>query len=199
MAINLQKKQILEKGSVVTLHESNFLVRAGYEFPALDKEINLDLSAFLLDESSHTPSAKHFIFYSNLLSPDKSVECFDDTQIEDDPGGIGEMTLRIDLARTEPEVIQIVVILTIHEAGEKDQTISDLHRPYIRFCNDSRELYRFELIGGGLERSLEFCRILRNGCKWVLVATGVGSSNELIGHVSTYVHPVDLETRCDAG
>ncbi len=199
MAINLQKKQILEKGSVVTLKESNFLVRADYEFPALGKEINLDLSAFLLDESGHTPSAKHFIFYSNPLSPDKSVECFDDTKIQDDPGGIGEMTLRIDLSRTEPEVMQIIVILTIHEAEEKDQTISDLHHPYIRFCNDSSELYRFELIGVGLDRSLEFCRILRNGGKWVLVATGIGSPNELIGHVRTYVRPVDLETRCDAG
>ena len=176
MTINLQKQKILERGSVITLPCKNFLARTDYESPAIGQEINLDFSALLLDGNGKLPSENHFIFYGNRHSPDGSIEWFDDGN---DPGATGEMTLGLDLTRVEATVLQVVLVLTIHEATMKNQTIAHLNRPYIRFCDLTRELYRFEPVGGESARSLELCRILRNGCAWVLVATGIGSPNEM--------------------
>lgn len=94
------------------------------------------------------------------------------------------MTLGLDLSRVENNVLQIVLILTIHEAKLKNQNISHLNRPYIRFCDGEIELYRFEPVCDKSALSLEFCRFIRNGSSWVLVATGVGSPKELNDHVA---------------
>ena len=181
MPIKLEKVRFLERGAVVTLSSGNLLARADYESPEVGQEINLDLSVFLLDCYGNIPSADHVIFYNNQHSPDGSIEWFDD---EVDLGNTGEMTLGLDLSRVENNVLQIVLILTIHEPKLKNQNISHLNRPYIRFCDGEIELYRFEPVCDKSALSLEFCRFIRNGSSWVLVATGVGSPKELIDHVA---------------
>jgi tellurium resistance protein TerD len=188
MAINLHKSNFLERGSVITLPCKYILVRADYESPAAGQEINLDLSAFLLNCDGKIPTEDHFIYYNNPQSPDGSIQCFDDLEIQ---GDTGEMTLGVDLAKVNLNVAQIVIILTIHEAKRKNQNISHLNRPYIRFCDYTRELYRFELVGGESARSLEFCRILRNGSAWVVVATGIESPKELGDHAMSYISTRD--------
>ena len=165
-----------------------FLARADYESPVADHEINLDLSAFLLNENGELPSEDYFIFYNNPRSPDGGINCFDDIEIQNDTG---ETTLGIDLAKVNRSIFQIVIILTIHEAKAKKQNMSHLNRPYIRFCDCSKELYRFEPIGGDSARSLEFFRILRNGSGWLLVATGIGSPKELGDYAASYLPNLD--------
>ena len=184
MSIRLHKTKILEKGHPINLSCGYLLARVDYESPTADQEINLDLSAFLLDCDGKIPSADHFVFYNNHHSSDGSVEWFDDGR---DPYQTHEMTLGLDLSAVGNEVFQIVIILTIHEAKIKHQNISQLIRPYIRFCDGEKELYRFETVGDESSRSLEFCRILRKDSTWILVATGVGSSNELGDYVPAHL------------
>lgn len=170
---------------MVTLYCGRFLARGGYESAAHGQALELDMSALLLEKNGKLPTERHFIYYNNLVSSDQAVKCFDDTEIQD--AGADDFILSFDLDIVDVNVVQIVIILSIHEAIIKGQSIRHLNRPYLRFCDGLRELYRFEPATAGNARTLEFCRILRNGTGWVLVTTGIGSQNDLADYVLSHL------------
>ncbi len=151
-------------------------------------QFDLDASAFLLNTSQKTPEDEFFVFYNNLLSPDGSVEHTGDNRT-----GAGEgddESLIVDLTKTRSDIIEILFIVTIHEAESRKQNFGQVRNAYIRIYNieDNQEIAKYSLEEDfSYETGIEFGRIYQKDNDWRFMATGRGFGNGLQGFVDKYI------------
>ena len=118
MAVNLSK------GGRVSLSKeapglSKILVGLGWDTNSSDTgaEFDLDASAFLLGASGKVENEKNFVFYNNLTSADGSVVHTGDNRT----GEGDDEAIKIDLSKISPNVKEIDIVVTIHEANARRQ------------------------------------------------------------------------------
>lgn len=181
---------ILSKGERYNLTKelgilSNLAVGLGWQTTTTDYDI--DVSVFMLGGNGQIPKEEYFIFYNNLHSPDNSVEHLGDSV----KGGefSDSETIHINLDKVSPEIEEIVFIVTIHEAEDKNQTFSQVKNAYIRIYTrpHNLELVRFnlqELTAG--ETAIEFGRLYKKAGEWRFRATGSGYTAGLQTFVDSY-------------
>jgi len=124
MTIDLTKRtsQLVDLGSL-GLHQ--VFVRFRWNAtPAGAAQLDCDLSAVMLTSDHALPGREYFVFYNNLVSGDGAVRHLGDHR-EAIGGAHGEL-IQIDLARVAPEVCWILVVVSIHDAAERDQLLGDL-------------------------------------------------------------------------
>ena len=120
MAVNLSK------GGRVSLSKeapglSKILVGLGWDTNSSDTgaEFDLDASAFLLGASGKVENEKNFVFYNNLTSADGSVVHTGDNRTGEGEGD--DEAIKIDLSKISPNVKEIDIVVTIHEAAARRQ------------------------------------------------------------------------------
>ena len=150
---------------------------------------NLDLDAvcFMLGANKKLVSDEHFIFYNNLRSPDHSVEHTGDNRT-----GVGdgddEMIL-INLSEVNPNVDEILFVVTINDAALKNHSFGKLDEAFIRIVNveTDEEIVRYKLDSDYPEATgVEFGKLKRHGDEWNFHTLGIASEKGLQGYVDVY-------------
>lgn len=173
MAIVLEKKQKidLKKGGAAL---NKVHIGLGWD-PAdgYSEEIDCDVSVFMLDENFKIPDDNYFVFYNNLKSGDSAVIHQGDNRTGDGDGD--DEVVNIDLNQVSPSVLQLIFVVTIDGAEEKNQDFSNLSNSFLRICNldTGEEFCRFTLNEkfSGYD-SVQIGRVFRSDHEWAFEAMG---------------------------
>jgi len=184
MAINLQKGQKIDIGLSKLSVGLGWIPNegTGYDF-------DLDASAFMIDANRLIPAEEYFIFYGNTDSPDNALKHTGDDPTGGNSAAGDDETIEVDLNKVNPDITEILFVVTIHDAIQRKQNFGQVKDSYIRIVdNDSGvEVAKYELGEDfSIETAVEFGRLyLRNG-KWKFEASGIGYKEDLAFFLSKY-------------
>mmetsp|Transcript_40598 Transcript_40598/g.86472 ORF Transcript_40598/g.86472 Transcript_40598/m.86472 type:complete len:185 (-) Transcript_40598:8-562(-) len=184
MPINLSKG-----GSAICLDKlTQITVGLGWDLLQGRASLDLDASIAGLTANSKLLQNEWFVFYNNLQSPDGSIVHMGDAQ-----GGTGgrqdDESINIDLTRIPPQIVKILVIVSIHAAGNR--SFADLRNAYLRIVNGTTgvESHRLELNQFGNNQCMVLAEINRSPRgQWEInpVCLGVPSLDVLVGNIQLY-------------
>ena len=184
MAINLQKGQRIDIGlSKISLglgwnpHEGT-----GYDF-------DLDASAFMIDQNRLIPAEEYFVFYGNTDSPDKALHHSGDDPTGGNSDGGDDETISLDLAKVDARIVEILFVVTIHDAVARKQNYGQVRDSYIRIVDNvtGQEIAKYELGEDfSIETAVEFGRLYKRENQWKFEASGLGYREDLAFFVSKY-------------
>ena len=147
--------------------------------------LDIDASVFMLGRDGKVPSEEYFVFYNNSHSPDGAVK-----HLGDDGGQGSRQTLFIDLAKVDNAVQQLVFVLTIHDAAQREQTFRQVTKPFIVITDQDSNipLARFEIHEGFCrETAIEISRIYIKDGNWRIQAVAQGYNSGLAGFVEQFL------------
>ena len=183
MAVNLSK------GGRVSLSKeapglSKILVGLGWDTNSSDtgSEFDLDASAFLLGESGKVEDDKNFVFYNNPTSADGS-----EVHTGDNRTGAGDgedESIKIDLAKLSPNIKEIDIVVTIHEAASRGQNFGMVRNSFMRIVDEAsgKEIARYDLEEDfSTETAVSFGKIYFKDNEWRFAANGNGFKDGLEG------------------
>lgn len=134
---------LLQKGQKMNIGIAGQLqrLRVGMGWNTADPRCDIDLSAYLLDQSGKVPDDDWFVFYGQTHSPDASV------YLNTNGSGADRETADIDFTKLSPSISRIVFVLTIHEAFTHNLNFSMVKDAYIRLMEpaSNREICSFLL------------------------------------------------------
>lgn len=157
---------------------------------------DLDASAFGLTASGKVLSDGYFIFYKQLVSPDRAIE----HQGDNLTGGNGanddvdDETIIIDLDRLHSQVTKVAIAVSIYKAEQKRQKFGEVRNAYIRVFNDETgdEIARYDLTDeASTEPAVVFGEVYKDRGEWFFRATGVPFQGNL--HAICRHYGVDVE------
>lgn len=147
---------------------------SGYDY-------DLDASAFMLDSRKKLLMDSYFVFYNNLASPDGAVMSSGDDTTGGNSDGDDE-TLIVDLSKANPQVEEIVFVVSIYEYDLRKQNFGQVRNSFIRIYDaiTNEELCKYELGEDfSIETCIEFGRLYRREGQWRFEAMGVGYNGGL--------------------
>ena len=183
MAVNLSK------GGRVSLSKeapglTKILVGLGWDTNTSDTgaEFDLDASAFLVGASGKVENEKNFVFYNNLVSADGSVVHTGDNRTGEGDGD--DESIKIDLAKISPNVKEIDIVVTIHEAAARRQNFGMVRNSFMRIVDErsGKEIARYDLEEDfSTETVVSFGKIYFKDKEWRFAANGNGFKDGLAG------------------
>ncbi len=173
-----------QKGQKVPLMPSGPVasIKACLGWNVLNPDCDVDVSAFLLNDSGKIIGDDWFVFYGQENSPDSS------TRFLNDDGADREL-ITIDFGKLDPRVSKIVFVLTINEAFEKNLNFSMIKDAYVRILNgsDNSEIVSFKM-DEYYENvtSMMIGEVYKYKDSWKFNAVGNGVSKDLAGLCELY-------------
>lgn len=184
MAINLQKGQKIDIGL------SKISVGLGWNpNEGSGKAFDLDASCFMLNKGRLIPAEGYFVFFNNTNSDDGSTRHTGDDPTGGNSAGGDDETITVDLSKVNPDIEELLFVVTIHESSERKQNFGQVRESYIRLVDDSTglEIAKYELGEDfSIETAVEFGRIYRRDGKWKFEASGIGYKQDLSFFVNKY-------------
>lgn len=181
MGINLQK------GQKVAVGHTNLTIGLGWSPNSGGADFDLDCSVFVVNDLKKILTEEHFIYYGNTKTPDGGVIHSGDNRTG--AGAGDDETVKVDVTKLDPAIKELIFVVTIHKAGERNQNFGQVRDSYIRVINnaDGAELMKFDLNEDySIEKSVEFGRLYLKDGQWKFDAMGVGYNEELEFFVSKY-------------
>jgi tellurium resistance protein TerD len=180
MAISLQKGGNVSLDKIAPSMQ-NCLIGLGWDANSMNgNEFDLDASAFMLNSDNKIISDSHFIFYSQLLSPCRSIEHTGDNLTGDGDGD--DESIKVALNSVPAEVAKIVIGVTIHDAEARRQNFGQVSNAFMRVVdeNNNQEVVRYDLSEDySSETALIFGELYRRKGEWKFKAIGQGYSGGL--------------------
>lgn len=183
----------LSKGAKVDLTKTNpsvakFTVGLGWNVNgAVGAQFDLDVSAFILNESGKRVSDGHFVFYNNLKSPNDFVVHNGDNRTGEGEGD--DETLTIDFSKATADEKKVVFVVTIDEAAARNQNFGQVSGAFIRVCNaaDGSEILKYDLNEDfSVETALTFGELYEKDGEWKFNAIGTGQAGGLDAYLNQY-------------
>ncbi|WP_343672353.1 TerD family protein [Chitinophaga sp.] len=183
MAINLQK------GQREAINAPKFTIGLGWDTnsSSTGSSFDLDASVFILGENKKILSDSHFVFYNNKKSPDSAVEHSGDNLTGEGAGD--DEQIKVDLSKIDPNVTELSVVVTIHEAEARRQNFGQVRNSYVRIVDASSNqvLLKYELEEDfSIETAVEFGRIYKRNNEWKFEAVGAGMKGGLQDYLNKY-------------
>ena len=183
MAINLQK------GQRENINAPKFTIGLGWDTnqTSTGTAFDLDASVFILGDNKKLLSDNHFIFYNNSESPDKSVTHSGDNLTGEGDGDYEQV--KINLTTIDSNAKEIIVVVTIHDAEQRNQNFGQVRNSFIRIFNTdtNEEILKYELDEDfSIETAVEFGRIYERNGEWKFEAVGNGQREGLAKYVEIY-------------
>jgi tellurium resistance protein TerD len=183
MAINLQK------GQREAINAPKFTIGLGWDTnsTATGAAFDLDASVFILGENKKIIADEYFVFYNNLKSPDQAVEHSGDNLTGAGDGD--DEQVKVDLSRINPQVSELSVVVTIHEAESRKQNFGQVRNAFVRILDSATNevLLMYELDEDfSIETAVEFCRIYKRNNEWKFEAVGAGMKGGLQDYLNKY-------------
>ena len=122
----------------------NIRVAVGWDKKAFgDRDVDVDISLFLLDRNNMTRNDEDFVFYNNLETCEGAVKHEGDNRIGAGDGD--DETMLFSLQNIPFDVMRIIFVYSIYRGREREQPLSMVKNSYIRLINsdNDHELLRF--------------------------------------------------------
>lgn len=166
----------LTKGQKTNLTKENpnlkkIIASLGWDDESID--FDLDISAFLLNAEEKVTQDMDFIFYNNMESETKAVIHTGSNRTEE---GHNE-TIMVDFSKIPSNIEKIPIIVTIHEAGERQQNFGQISTAFIRIINedDNEEILRYDLAEDfSIETAIIIAELYKSSGEWKFRAVGSG-------------------------
>ncbi len=177
-------RHMVQKGQKTTLQGAAPLrtLKACLGWNTTNSQCDVDVSAFLLDDSGQVPGDSWFVFYGQPESPEHS------TRFSTEASGDREsITIRLD--KLNPAVKKIVFVLTINEALEKRLHFGMIQDAYVRILNadNQEELVSFKMTEYYTNViSMMIGEIYQRNGVWKFNAVGNGIAKDLAGLCALY-------------
>lgn len=149
-------------------------------------DFDLDASVFLVNGMGRT-TADGFIFYNNLVGPNKSVVHQGDNRTGEGEGDDEQIFIDLDLVPADIEKIAITV--TIDAADKRGQNFGMVENAYCRLVNDETgaEQVHFDLGEDfSVETAIVVGEVYRHNGEWKFTAVGQGFSGGLLALCRNY-------------
>jgi tellurium resistance protein TerD len=179
----------LQKGQRFAVNQQHIRLGLGWKpntVPGVD--FDLDCTAFLLMGNGKIQNEDYMNFYNNKISPDGAVKHSSDNKSGN--SGVGDAEyIDIDVSKLNPNIKEIVFVITIDKAVEKHQTFGQVRDSYIRIVDldTNEELCKYELDEDfSVEKSVEFGRLYFKDGVFKFDAMGVGYNETLQYFVDKY-------------
>lgn len=143
-------------------------------------DFDLDVSAFLTDNTGKVAGDTDFVFYNQPQHPSGAIIYSGDNQT-----GIGngdDETFTIDLTKIPSNIERISFATTIYDAENRLQNFGMVDNSYIRAydANTNEELFKYELNEDfSLETGIVAGELYRKNGEWKFNAVGSGYSGGL--------------------
>ena len=178
-------RNLIQKGQKMNIGVAGQLqrIRIAMGWNVLNPQCDIDLSAYLLDNSGKVPADDWFVFYGQTRSPDGSVLLDINGSSED------REIVSVDLTKLHPSIRRIVFVLTINEAFTYRLNFSMVKDAYIRLLNpaDNREILSFLLTDYYANvTSMMLGEIYLHNDNWKFNAIGNGVAKDLAGLCELY-------------
>lgn len=179
----------LEKGQRVNVDQPKFTIGLGWDVNATStgEDFDLDASVFILNENKKLLSDNHFVFYNNLKSPSGAVAHTGDNRTGEGDGD--DESIQVDLSLIEPNVSEICIVVTIHDAEARRQNFGQVRNAFVRIYdeNTKTEILKYELDEDfSIETAVEFGRIYKRNNEWKFEAIGTGQRGGLAEYLQKY-------------
>jgi tellurium resistance protein TerD len=140
---------------------------------------DLDSSVFLCGKNANDDpvmlSNAHFVYYNHTTSPDGAVVHSGDNRTGDKDGD--DEVITVDLAKVDPAVLEMPIVVTIHEAEARRQTFGSVNDAYIKVYNDDsgEVIAEYDLDADYSDKTaLQFGSLYRRDGEWRFQAVGAG-------------------------
>lgn len=175
MAINLQKGGRIDLSKESTA--SVFRIGLGWDAAQPGKEFDLDAMALMLKADGKVLSDANMVFYGNLEDPAKSVKHSGDNRT----GAGDDEVITIDTIKVPAEVQEIVVLVNIHDAKNRQQNFGMIHNAKVNLyegAEGNKILAEYDLEeDASMDRALVFCKLYRKDGAWKFQAVNEGKGN----------------------
>ncbi len=178
-------RNLIQKGQKMNIGVAGQLqrIRIAMGWNVLNPQCDIDLSAYLLDNSGKVPADDWFVFYGQTRSPDGSVILKTDGSPQD------REIADIDFTKLHSSIRKIVFVLTINEAFAQRLNFSMVKDAYIRLLNpaDHQEILSFMLTDYYENvTSMMLGEIYLHNDAWKFNAIGNGVARDLAGLCELY-------------
>ena len=188
MSINLQKGQKID----LTKDNSNLnkvMFGLGWDVNRYDgnDQFDLDVSAFLTDDSGHCPSETDMIFYNNTRHPSGAVMHSGDNRTGEGEGD--DETILVELSKIPANITKISFVVTIDQAEQRMQNFGMVESSYIRAVDQdtNEELFRYDLEEDySLETGIVAGELYKHNGNWKFNAVGSGFKGGLAAILSNF-------------
>ena len=152
----------------------------GWKVNAADGQaFDLDASVFLCRKNAADDpvmiSNAHFVYYNQTTSPDGAVVHSGDNRTGDKDGD--DEVITVDLVRVDPEVMELPIVVTIHEGEARKQNFGRVNGAYVKVYNDEtgEQLASYDLNEDYSDKTaLQFGSLYRKDGEWRFQAVGAG-------------------------
>ena len=155
-------------------------------------DFDVDVSAFVCgynaQEKPMLLGDRWFIFYNNLVSPDKSIVHHGDNTVGGDGDGDCE-AISVDLETIRDAVDEISFVVTIYDAVTRKQNFGQIRKAYIRIVDDENDkvIATFPLSDDfSVETAVQVGSVYRKNGVWSFQAVGSGYKIGLDSFVKEY-------------
>jgi tellurium resistance protein TerD len=180
----------LVKGQKVELGLSKVSIGLGWNpNEGTGYDFDLDASAFMINEKRLIPSESFFVFYGNTNSGDGALYHTGDDPTGGNSAAGDDEIIEVDLKKVDPSVVEILFVVTIHDAMSRKQNFGQVRDSYIRIVDHATgdEVAKYELGEDfSIETAIEFGRLYRNNGAWKFEASGIGYKEDLSFFLSKY-------------
>lgn len=148
----------------------NILVGVGWDLNAFDADaLDVDVSLFMVNKDNVTRIDEDFVYYNNMEALEGAVKHNGDSRTGAGDGD--DESISIDLQGVPFDITNLLFVLSIYRADEKEQSMGMVRNVYIRIVNQDtgHEILRFELdneFKDKLEAGVLVGSINREGPKW---------------------------------
>jgi len=177
----------IKKGDTTPVKDQQFTIGLGWKSPVGSK-FDLDVSIFMLNTNKVIPTEEHFVFYGNTKSPCNTVLHSGDCQDGDKSEDCDDETLTIDLAKVTPDIVEMIIVVTIHEGVERSQNFGMIKDAYIRIINTAGQVdtnYNLDE-NFAIETGVLFGRLIKINNNWSFEAMGIADRVSLADYLSMY-------------
>jgi len=150
------------------------------------RNADADASVFMLNESGKIPGENFFVFFNNLTSGDGSIQHSGDNRTGDGDGDDEE--IHINLSKVSSSVIQIMVVVSIHNKDEGfhfGNVLNSAVKIYNSANGNTICQYKLSEAYNGCD-SLIIGRFYRSGAEWEFEALGQAFEGGLAATVELY-------------
>lgn len=145
-------------------------------------DFDLDASALGCKEDGKVLSDQHFVFFSNLVSPEGAIEHTGDNTTGEGDGD--DEQIKVNLAAVPAEIDKVAFPVSIYDADARGQSFGQVRNAFIRVINQANqeELARYDLTeDASTETAMVFGELYRSGAEWKFRAVGQGYASGLAG------------------
>ena len=178
-----------EKYSITKNHPSAVSLRAGigWDFSG-NVAYDIDIEAFMLNDTEKVPDDSWIVFYGQLKSPDGAVIHRGDSA-NGQNFGIDCEQIDINLNAVNKQISKIALVMTINEAKLNGYNFSGIKDAYIRFSDvqTGKEIFRYELTDYYPEVvSMVVGELYFRNNEWRFNPVGMGTGDDLEGLCNRY-------------